>query len=168
MAKRSSVKSKSSAGATASSAAVPPKPVTIPVVSGVVKIPKRGELTPTKPAWLQWAGYQLAGAVLAAIVGLAVFAMFDFWHFSPEPPTLNPPEASWWAPKESREHTLAVRKQVMEEYTSAHEVARLRLREATDMLIMKVLLPVLTALLGYLFGTRTLSGKKDDSADDDA
>ena len=100
--------------------------------------------------YLQRTGLRLAASVgsLGSIVMLALVAKWVFWAPSLPtlPPDLDPDKA----------------KAIVENYKNLQQAALLPLTTLFDNIVVKVLLPVFTGILGYIYASRE-SKAKDQS-----
>lgn len=91
-----------------------------------------------------WAGIVLAGVVLALI---AIFSLILTIYWFRTAPSLE----SFGTP---------VKQESLQLYKEASNIAFESVYKILDLIVLTVLLPVLTLILGYLFGTRSKKDKR--------
>ncbi len=108
-------------------------------------------LTPT-----QQAGLWLAAGVGLTIVGVLVFVAVVWFQTAPKPPALLPLPALT-DPAKAKEiiaNTQALNQAALDNYKALNAEAISRVTSLFDLLATKTLLPIFTAVLGYIFGSR--------------
>ena len=109
------------------------------------------KLTPT-----QQAGLWLAAGVGLTLIGVLVFVAVVWFQTAPKPPallplpTLNDPAKA----KEIIANTQALNQAALDNYKALNAEAISRVTSLFDLLATKTLLPIFTAILGYIFGSR--------------
>jgi len=121
-----------------------------------------------QPTYIELAGTQLAtyaGAIIATITGLITlywivgFWMFGYWIPPPVLPTPLPSDPALLAQLTSDYGRISTNHQAM---WDAHQT---RVTGFFDTVVARTLLPVLTAILGYIFGAqRPIAGPRDSSS----
>jgi len=108
-------------------------------------------LTPT-----QQAGLWLAAGVGLTIIGVLVFTAVVWFQTAPAPPTLLPLPAITdpAKAKEALASYQALNQAALENYKALNAEAISRVTSLFDLLATKTLLPIFTAILGYIFGSR--------------
>ncbi len=108
-------------------------------------------LTPT-----QQAGLWLAAGVGLTIIGVLVFVAVVWFQTAPAPPTLLPlPAVTDPAKaKDALAGYQALNQAALENYKALNAEAISRVTSLFDLLATKTLLPIFTAILGYIFGSR--------------
>lgn len=108
-------------------------------------------LTPT-----QQAGLWLAAGVGLTIIGVLVFAAVVWFQTAPQPPALLPlPTGTDPAKaKDVLANTQALNQAALDNYKALNAEAISRVTSLFDLLATKTLLPIFTAILGYIFGSR--------------
>jgi hypothetical protein len=102
----------------------------------------------TEGTFLQRTGLILAGCV-GGVTAVVILALVSKWVFSaPKLPVLQPSADQ------------AATKAMLENYKTLQQIALEPLTTLFDSVVVKVLLPVFTSILGYIFGSR--SRKNDD------
>jgi len=91
---------------------------------------------------------QRTGLILAAFVGatgaIVILALVGKWAFyAPQIPTI-PPQAD-----------QASVKAILDNYKTLQQIALEPFTTMFDSIVVKVILPVFTSILGYIFGSRT-------------
>ena len=114
-------------------------------------------LTPT-----QQAGLWLAAGVGLTIIGVLVFTAVVWFQTAPKPPVLpplpiltNPATA-----KEALSNYQALNQAALDNYKALNAEAISRVTSLFDLLATKTLLPIFTAILGYIFGSRAAAAAK--------
>jgi hypothetical protein len=121
--------------------AVPPNPpqvVTIPV-SGTTGI---GGLTITPPTFLEKWGVVFVSVGGAWMLGICIAMLWYYLGHLPAPP----PQLAGVKPEDYRA--------ILEGHKTATDQFRDSLNFAFDLMVTKTILPLLTLLLGYLFGSK--------------
>ncbi len=109
------------------------------------------KLTPT-----QQAGLWLAAGVGLTLIGVLVFVAVVWFQTAPQPPTLLPLLAIT-DPAKAKDilaNTQALNQAALDNYKALNAEAISRVTSLFDLLATKTLLPIFTAILGYIFGSR--------------
>ena len=108
-------------------------------------------LTPT-----QQAGLWLAVGVGLTIIGVLVFTAVVWFQTAPAPPALLPlPAVTDPAKaKDALASYQALNQAALDNYKALNAEAISRVTSLFDLLATKTLLPIFTAILGYIFGSR--------------
>ena len=119
-------------------------------------------LTPT-----QQAGLWLAAGVGLTIVGVLIFTAVVWFQTAPKPPTLAPlPVLTDPAKaKDALANYQALNQAALENYKALNAEAISRVTSLFDLLATKTLLPIFTAILGYIFGSRAAAAAKSQDAE---
>lgn len=109
------------------------------------------KLTPT-----QQAGLWLAAGVGLTIIGVLVFTAVVWFQTAPKPPALLPLPAMTdpAKAKDALASYQALNQAALENYKVLNAEAISRVTSLFDLLATKTLLPIFTAILGYIFGSR--------------
>jgi hypothetical protein len=99
----------------------------------------------TGGTFLQRTGLILAGCV-GVLAALVIFALVGKWMWSAPPQPMIPPGADAATVKAILDNYKALQQITLEPYTTLF-----------DSIVVKVLLPVFTSILGYIFGSRVSS-----------
>ena len=119
-------------------------------------------LTPT-----QQAGLWLAAGVGLTIIGVLVFVAVVWFQTAPKPPALLPLPAVT-DPAKAKEiiaNTQALNQAALDNYKALNAEAISRVTSLFDLLATKTLLPIFTAILGYIFGSRAAAAAKSQDAE---
>ena len=119
-------------------------------------------LTPT-----QQAGLWLAAGVGLTIIGVLVFTAVVWFQTAPKPPVLLPlPVLTDPAKaKNALANYQALNQAALENYKALNAEAISRVTSLFDLLATKTLLPIFTAILGYIFGSRAAAAAKSQDAE---
>ena len=119
-------------------------------------------LTPT-----QQAGLWLAAGVGLTIVGVLVFVTVVWFQTAPKPPALLPlPTITDPAKaKEIIANTQALNQAALDNYKALNAEAVSRVTSLFDLLATKTLLPIFTAILGYIFGSRAAAAARSQNTE---
>lgn len=117
-------------------------------VSAADILREEGASAPVKPHFLQLVGVQLAAAVggLSAVI---IVALVAYWIFTVPPILVGSLPAD---PTKLRE-MIEIQKQLQE----AHLEPMLKV---FDSIVLKCLLPLLTSILGYIFGSQAVRAER--------
>ena len=119
-------------------------------------------LTPT-----QQAGLWLAAGVGLTIIGVLVFTAVVWFQTAPRPPTLLPLPAVT-DPAKAKDVLAsyqAVNQAALDNYKALNAEAISRVTSLFDLLATKTLLPIFTAILGYIFGSRAAAAANSRNSD---
>ncbi len=117
-------------------------------------------LTPT-----QQAGLWLAAGVGLTIIGVLVFVAVVWFQTAPAPPTLLPlpAVADPAKAKDALASYQALNQAALDNYKALNAEAISRVTSLFDLLATKTLLPIFTAILGYIFGSRAAAAANRNS-----
>lgn len=119
-------------------------------------------LTPT-----QQAGLWLAAGVGLTIVGVLVFTAVVWFQTAPKPPAL-PPLPVVTDPTKAKDALAsyqALNQAALDNYKALNAEAISRVTSLFDLLATKTLLPIFTAILGYIFGSRAAAAAKGQDSE---
>lgn len=121
------------------------------------------KLTPT-----QQAGLWLAAGVGLTIVGVLVFVAVVWFQTAPAPPTLLPlPAVTDPAKaKDALASYQALNQAALDNYKALNAEAIGRVTSLFDLLATKTLLPIFTAILGYIFGSRAAAAANSRNSEE--
>jgi hypothetical protein len=102
-----------------------------------------------KPTPLQQAGLKLALGVGLAIAAATLFVLFDYFQTRPIAPRIP-------------DFSTAQAKTAIENFKALNDVNLDRATRVFDLVVVKAFLPVFTAILGYIFGSREESRKVEN------
>ena len=112
------------------------------IVSAREILEAAGAEKPVKGTFLQRTGLVLAGCV-GALISLITIALVGKWIFSvPAPPVIPA----------GIDATTA--RAILDNYKALQQIATDSYTAIFDMVVVKVLLPIFTSILGYIFGSR--------------
>ena len=131
-------------------------------VGGTNSVSNVRKLTPT-----QRAGMWLAATVGLVIVGVIIIVVCVWFQTAPTPPRLaDPPFLADPAKAQAALTSYqSINKAAIENYKVLNVEAISRVNSLFDLLATKALLPIFTAILGYIFGSReAIKGKSEADA----
>ncbi|MGI4789779.1 MAG: hypothetical protein ACRYFS_13125 [Janthinobacterium lividum] len=122
--------------------------------AGVEKVEEVSDLR--KLTATQQAGLWLAGAVGLAIGGVIVFVAVVWFQTAPPPPTL-PPLPVITDPAKAKDilsNYQILNQAALDNYKALNTEAINRVTSLFDLFATKALIPIFTATIGYIFGSR--------------
>ena len=146
------------------SAVVVPRAVVLQQMSAASQgaVTNLERLTPT-----QQAGLWLAAGVGLTIIGVLVFTAVVWFQTAPKPPVLLPLPALT-DPAKAKDVLAgyqALNQAALDNYKALNAEAISRVTSLFDLLATKTLLPIFTAILGYIFGSRAAAAAKSQDAE---
>ena len=101
------------------------------------------------------------------LIGVLVFVAVVWFQTAPQPPALLPLPAIT-DPAKAKDvlaNTQALNQAALDNYKALNAEAISRVTSLFDLLATKTLLPVFTAILGYIFGSRAAAAAKSGDAE---